>query len=115
MKMMSTTMITMLILTTMLMTTFFMSKKTKMSREKNKSFECGFSKFSSARKPFSTHFFLIAMMFLIFDIEISMILPMYSTKMIKLNEWMFTSTIIVMILIMGLYHEWKNGMLEWSK
>nr|AZZ89172.1 NADH dehydrogenase subunit 3 [Betatropis formosana] len=111
----STAMTMMIIMTSMLMITSTISKKKKMSREKNKAFECGFKKISSARNPFSTHFFLIAMMFLIFDIEISMILPMYSTKMIKMNEWMITSTAVMLILISGLYHEWNNGMLEWAK
>nr|YP_010381624.1 NADH dehydrogenase subunit 3 [Symplanella brevicephala]UDL71999.1 NADH dehydrogenase subunit 3 [Symplanella brevicephala] len=95
--------------------TTLISKKSKMSREKNTPFECGFNSLSSPRKSFSTHFFLIATIFLIFDVEISIILPMYNTKMSILKEWMFTSIIIIKILILGLIHEWKNGMLEWSK
>nr|YP_010235827.1 NADH dehydrogenase subunit 3 [Youtuus erythrus]QTD82445.1 NADH dehydrogenase subunit 3 [Youtuus erythrus] len=104
----------MIILLTFMITTMI-SKKSKMSREKNSPFECGFSSMSSARKSFSTHFFLIATLFLIFDIEISIILPMYSTKMTILKEWLLTSTTIITILIFGLIHEWKNGMLNWSK
>nr|UAT98519.1 NADH dehydrogenase subunit 3 [Dichoptera sp. WW-2021a] len=92
-----------------------MSKKTKMSREKNSPFECGFSKTSNTRKSFSTHFFLIATIFLVFDIEISLILPMYSTSMVNMKEWMISSTITMMILIIGLMHEWNSGMLEWTK
>nr|AZZ89042.1 NADH dehydrogenase subunit 3 [Achilidae gen. 1 sp. n. 1 SX-2018] len=115
MKITATMMSMMMIMLMMLTMTSLISKKNKMSREKNKPFECGFSNISSARMPFSTHFFLIAMMFLIFDIEISMILPMYSTKMIKMDEWMYTSMTIIMILMAGLIHEWNNGMLEWSK
>nr|YP_010381715.1 NADH dehydrogenase subunit 3 [Augilina tetraina]UDL72090.1 NADH dehydrogenase subunit 3 [Augilina tetraina] len=95
--------------------TMMISKKTKLSREKNSPFECGFNSLSSPRKSFSTHFFLIATIFLIFDVEISIILPIYQTKLSILKEWMISSTMILMILIMGLIHEWKNGLLEWSK
>nr|AZZ89120.1 NADH dehydrogenase subunit 3 [Magadhaideus sp. n. SX-2018] len=115
MKVLLTMLTTVMVIMMLFMLTSTMSKKNMTSREKTKPFECGFSKLSSARKPFSTHFFLIAMMFLIFDIEISMILPMYSTKTIKMNEWMFTSSMMILILVIGLMHEWNNGMLEWSK
>nr|QEP09181.1 NADH dehydrogenase subunit 3 [Aphaena discolor nigrotibiata] len=110
------TMMTLIIIMTMVMSiTMMISKKTKKSREKNSPFECGFSKLSSSRKSFSTHFFLIATIFLIFDIEISIIMPMFSTKMMEMNEWMTSSTATIMILMLGLMHEWKAGMLEWSK
>nr|YP_010381598.1 NADH dehydrogenase subunit 3 [Neosymplana vittatum]UDL71973.1 NADH dehydrogenase subunit 3 [Neosymplana vittatum] len=95
--------------------TMIISKKTKMSREKNSPFECGFSSLSSPRKSFSSHFFLIATIFLIFDVEISIIIPMFNMKMSIVKEWMISSTLIIMILMLGLMHEWKNGMLEWSK
>nr|YP_010381650.1 NADH dehydrogenase subunit 3 [Symplana lii]UDL72025.1 NADH dehydrogenase subunit 3 [Symplana lii] len=95
--------------------TTIISKKTKLSREKNSPFECGFNSISSPRKSFSTHFFLIATIFLIFDVEISIILPIYNTKLSIIKEWYLTSILIMIILILGLYHEWKNGMLEWSK
>nr|YP_010381637.1 NADH dehydrogenase subunit 3 [Symplana brevistrata]UDL72012.1 NADH dehydrogenase subunit 3 [Symplana brevistrata] len=95
--------------------TTMLSKKTKMSREKNSPFECGFNSISSPRKSFSTHFFLIATIFLIFDVEISIILPIYNMKLSIIKEWFLSSTFIMLILITGLFHEWKNGMLEWSK
>nr|QUL61656.1 NADH dehydrogenase subunit 3 [Orthopagus splendens] len=100
---------------TMMLLTMMISKKKNMSREKNSPFECGFSNMSSPRKYFSTHFFLIATIFLIFDMEMSIILPMFSTKMIKINEWFYSSLLTMMILMLGLMHEWKNGMLEWTK
>nr|AZZ89107.1 NADH dehydrogenase subunit 3 [Paracatonidia sp. SX-2018] len=115
MKILTTTLILVMIMMTMFLLTSTISKKTKTNREKSTPFECGFSPLSSPRNSFSTHFFLMAMMFLIFDIEISLILPMYSTNMIKLNEWIVTSTIVMLILMYGLYHEWLNKMLEWTK
>nr|UPL65630.1 NADH dehydrogenase subunit 3 [Gralliclava horrens] len=91
------------------------SKTTITDREKMSPFECGFDPKSSARTPFSLQFFLIAILFLIFDIEIAIILPMIVTlKTSNIMSWAVTMTLFIMILIMGLYYEWKNGMLEWT-
>nr|YP_010446978.1 NADH dehydrogenase subunit 3 [Loxocera lunata]UTM10343.1 NADH dehydrogenase subunit 3 [Loxocera lunata] len=92
-----------------------LSKKTLTDREKSSPFECGFDPKSSSRLPFSLQFFLITIIFLIFDVEIALILPMiliinYSNLMI----WMMTSLIFIIILLIGLYHEWNQGMLNWS-
>nr|UPL65344.1 NADH dehydrogenase subunit 3 [Piesma cf. maculatum] len=92
------------------------SKKSSMDREKMSPFECGFDPNSKARMPFSLQFFLIAVLFLIFDIEIAIILPMIITlKMSNLIMWTLTVVMFITILIMGLYYEWKNNMLEWTK
>nr|YP_010882212.1 NADH dehydrogenase subunit 3 [Stheneboea repudiosa]WID87126.1 NADH dehydrogenase subunit 3 [Stheneboea repudiosa] len=92
------------------------SKKTINDREKNSPFECGFDPMTSSRTPFSLKFFLIAVIFLIFDIEIALILPMIPTMMMSNNmQWMITSTTFIMMLIIGLYHEWKQGALMWTK
>nr|YP_009868531.1 NADH dehydrogenase subunit 3 [Cofana yasumatsui]QKG63361.1 NADH dehydrogenase subunit 3 [Cofana yasumatsui] len=91
------------------------SKKCLIDMHKSSPFECGFNPMSYKRLPFSIHFFLIAILFLIFDIEIVIILPlimtMYNSIMLT---WIITSLIFIMILIMGLYHEWYNGMLKWT-
>nr|QDI93693.1 NADH dehydrogenase subunit 3 [Phallospinophylus setosus] len=99
----------------LMMVCFIISKKTYMNREKMSPFECGFDPKSSSRIPFSSQFFLIAVLFLIFDIEIVIILPMILTiKMSSMLKWFMTTTLFVIVLIVGLYHEWKNGILEWS-
>nr|QNV11706.1 NADH dehydrogenase subunit 3 [Rhamphomyia barbata] len=92
-----------------------LSKKTMIDREKSSPFECGFDPKSSSRLPFSLQFFLIAIIFLIFDVEIALILPMiiiinYS----NLFMWTLTSIIFIIILLLGLYHEWNQGALNWS-
>nr|UZA61124.1 NADH dehydrogenase subunit 3 [Graptomyza sp.] len=92
-----------------------LSKKTFSDREKSSPFECGFDPMSSSRLPFSLKFFLITIIFLIFDVEIALILPMilimnYSNLFI----WSLTSMIFIIILLLGLYHEWNQGMLNWS-
>nr|YP_010374285.1 NADH dehydrogenase subunit 3 [Tholosanus proximus]QVD38907.1 NADH dehydrogenase subunit 3 [Tholosanus proximus] len=92
------------------------SKTSKKDREKMSPFECGFDPKSSARTPFSIQFFLIAVLFLIFDIEIAIMLPIILTMKLSMTKtWMMTIMAFIMILILGLYHEWNNGVLEWAK
>nr|YP_009330772.1 NADH dehydrogenase subunit 3 [Bullanga florida]APD79380.1 NADH dehydrogenase subunit 3 [Bullanga florida] len=93
-----------------------LSKKSFYDREKNSPFECGFDPKCSARVPFSLHFFLIAIIFLIFDVEIALLLPvMMIFKMSNLSAWLLTSLFFIFILLLGLYHEWNQGALEWTK
>nr|YP_010166653.1 NADH dehydrogenase subunit 3 [Leconectes striatellus]QRV62744.1 NADH dehydrogenase subunit 3 [Leconectes striatellus] len=92
-----------------------LSKKTFMDREKNSPFECGFDPINSSRLPFSLQFFLIAVIFLIFDVEIALLLPMITIyKMSNLNFVLITSFFFIIILLLGLYHEWNQGALNWK-
>nr|YP_009536188.1 NADH dehydrogenase subunit 3 [Exorista civilis]AYM35219.1 NADH dehydrogenase subunit 3 [Exorista civilis] len=92
-----------------------LSKKPLVDREKSSPFECGFDPKSSSRLPFSLRFFLITIIFLIFDVEIALILPiMLIMKFSNLMVWTTTSIIFIIILLVGLYHEWNQGMLNWS-
>nr|WKU83966.1 NADH dehydrogenase subunit 3 [Habromyia sp. 'wygodzinskyi'] len=92
-----------------------LSKKSYSDREKSSPFECGFDPMSSSRLPFSLKFFLITIIFLIFDVEIALILPMILImNFSNLFMWMMTSMIFILILLLGLYHEWTQGMLNWS-
>nr|WRK67331.1 NADH dehydrogenase subunit 3 [Nemoptera sinuata] len=98
----------------MMMLASLLSKKSFNDREKNSPFECGFDPKCSARVPFSLHFFLIAIIFLIFDVEIALILPiMVIMKTSNLWIWFMSSMIFLFILLIGLYHEWNQGALNW--
>nr|QZI85876.1 NADH dehydrogenase subunit 3 [Laomedia astacina] len=92
-----------------------LSKKTVMDREKNSPYECGFDPKGSARLPFSLRFFLIAVIFLIFDVEITLLLPLANiVNMTNIISWSFTGVFFLLILLFGLYYEWIQGALEWS-
>nr|UWI71999.1 NADH dehydrogenase subunit 3 [Neuroctenus yunnanensis] len=98
----------------LMMVCFMVSKTSQSDREKSSPFECGFDPMSSPRKPFSVHFFLIGILFLVFDVEIAIILPLIIlTKIGPMWNWSFIMLSFLIILIAGLYHEWNNGALKW--
>nr|YP_010191938.1 NADH dehydrogenase subunit 3 [Tanypus punctipennis]QZM06607.1 NADH dehydrogenase subunit 3 [Tanypus punctipennis] len=92
-----------------------LAKKALIDREKSSPYECGFDPSESSRLPFSLRFFMIAIIFLIFDVEIALILPMIMIiKFSNLFVWSFTSIFFIIILLVGLYHEWNQGALTWT-
>nr|YP_008815644.1 NADH dehydrogenase subunit 3 [Dinocras cephalotes]AGZ03525.1 NADH dehydrogenase subunit 3 [Dinocras cephalotes] len=93
-----------------------LSKKSITDREKSSPFECGFDPKSSSRLPFSLRFFLIAVIFLIFDVEIALLLPLVLILPLSdLQLWLIVSSIFLAILLVGLYHEWNQGALQWAE
>nr|YP_003204688.1 NADH dehydrogenase subunit 3 [Evania appendigaster]ACL36005.1 NADH dehydrogenase subunit 3 [Evania appendigaster] len=91
---------------------FSMMKKTSL--EKSSPFECGFNNFKSSRLPFSIQFFIISIIFLIFDVEITVILPLVpALNHLSLSAWLNITSTLFFILIMGLYTEWQDGSLKW--
>nr|YP_001434581.1 NADH dehydrogenase subunit 3 [Asymmetron sp. A TK-2007]BAF76612.1 NADH dehydrogenase subunit 3 [Asymmetron sp. A TK-2007] len=85
--------------------------------EKLSAYECGFDPMGNARLPFSLRFFLVAILFLLFDLEIALILPYplglaYGTTLF-FNFWMIT--LLIIVLTLGLMYEWLKGGLEWTE
>nr|WNH36663.1 NADH dehydrogenase subunit 3 [Nasutitermes canaliculatus] len=111
----TTATVTLVLSATIMVLATLISKKINEDREKSSPFECGFDPKNSARLPFSSRFFLIAVIFMIFDVEIALLLPMPITMLTSnMKSWMIISSTFLLILIIGLYHEWNQGSLEWS-
>uniref|UniRef100_UPI0030E26A21 NADH dehdrogenase subunit 3 n=1 Tax=Henricia sanguinolenta TaxID=72675 RepID=UPI0030E26A21 len=84
--------------------------------EKLSPYECGFDPSNAARIPFSFRFFLVAILFLLFDLEIALILPLPPGVFFSNPNTATTLTIVfILILTAGLIYEWINGGLNWAE
>nr|AAA67380.1 presumptive protein 3 [Sceloporus grammicus] len=84
--------------------------------EKLSPYECGFDPLGSARLPFSLRFFLVAILFLLFDLEIALLLPLPWASNLE-NPTLSTTlvTTILLLLTIGLIYEWTQGGLAWAE
>nr|ATD83351.1 NADH dehydrogenase subunit 3 [Melanerpes aurifrons] len=105
-----------LTLSIMLIILNFWLAQTNPDSEKLSPYECGFDPLGSARLPFSIRFFLVAILFLLFDLEIALLLPLpWATQLQSpITSLTWTSTIILLLTI-GLVYEWMQGGLEWAE
>nr|QOU10177.1 NADH dehydrogenase subunit 3 [Grammomys poensis] len=84
--------------------------------EKANPYECGFDPTSSARLPFSMKFFLVAITFLLFDLEIALLLPLpWAIQTTNVTIMTLTASILITILSLGLAYEWTQKGLEWTE
>ncbi len=92
---------------------FFVSPK-KPDQEKRSSYECGFEPFSNTRIPFDIRFYLVAILFILFDLETAFLFP-WAVSFRSLGWFGIGSMgIFLSILIVGFIYEWKKGALEWE-
>nr|AEX66135.1 NADH dehydrogenase subunit 3 [Phrynops hilarii] len=86
------------------------------NNEKLSPYECGFDPLESAWLPFSIRFFLVAILFLLFDLEIALLLPLpWATQLLSPTMSMTWAMIILLLLTLGLIYEWTQGGLEWAE
>uniref|UniRef100_UPI00315CF699 NADH dehydrogenase subunit 3 n=1 Tax=Protocobitis typhlops TaxID=3138616 RepID=UPI00315CF699 len=84
--------------------------------EKLSPYECGFDPLGSARLPFSIRFFLIAILFLLFDLEIALLLPLpWGNQLYNPTETLLWASTVLILLTLGLIYEWTQGGLEWAE
>nr|ARF05868.1 NADH dehydrogenase subunit 3 [Rineloricaria cf. lanceolata TEP-2017] len=84
--------------------------------EKLSPYECGFDPLGSARLPFSLRFFLVAILFLLFDLEIALLLPLpWGNQLSNPLSTFILTTVILSLLTIGLIYEWAQGGLEWAE
>nr|YP_009943959.1 NADH dehydrogenase subunit 3 [Vireo altiloquus]QOD95803.1 NADH dehydrogenase subunit 3 [Vireo altiloquus] len=84
--------------------------------EKLSPYECGFDPLGSARLPFSVRFFLVAILFLLFDLEIALLLPLpWAIQLQEPTTTLAWASTIILLLTLGLIYEWAQGGLEWAE
>jgi NADH-quinone oxidoreductase subunit A len=82
--------------------------------QKNSQYECGFEPFSDARQKFDVRFYLVAILFIIFDLEVAFLFP-WAISLGKIGVFGFWSMMIFLgILTIGFIYEWRKGALEWE-
>ncbi|MEE9352347.1 MAG: NADH-quinone oxidoreductase subunit A [Thiotrichaceae bacterium] len=86
----------------------------KPDPEKDSPFECGFDAFEDARIKFDVRYYLVAILFIIFDLEIAFLFP-WAVVLDKIGMFgLISMGIFLLILIVGFIYEWKQGALEWE-
>nr|WNH37095.1 NADH dehydrogenase subunit 3 [Cyttopsis rosea] len=116
MNLVSTIMILSALIASVLMFVSFWLPQMNPDYEKLSPYECGFDPLGSARLPFSLRFFLIAILFLLFDLEIALLLPLPWANQLQDPTLTFILTATMLILLtLGLVYEWAQGGLEWAE
>nr|YP_007626089.1 NADH dehydrogenase subunit 3 [Eudorcas rufifrons]YP_009526837.1 NADH dehydrogenase subunit 3 [Eudorcas thomsonii]AEP21306.1 NADH dehydrogenase subunit 3 [Eudorcas rufifrons]AEP21319.1 NADH dehydrogenase subunit 3 [Eudorcas rufifrons]AXZ71016.1 NADH dehydrogenase subunit 3 [Eudorcas thomsonii] len=108
--------LTNLILATLLVTIAFWLPQLNVYSEKTSPYECGFDPMGSARLPFSMKFFLVAITFLLFDLEIALLLPLpWASQTTNLNTMLTMALLLIFLLAVSLAYEWTQKGLEWTE
>jgi len=86
----------------------------KPSDEKLSPYECGFEAFEDSRMKFDVRYYLVAILFIVFDIEIVFLFP-WAISLGEIGRFGFWSMMLFLgILVVGFIYEWKKGALEWE-
>nr|YP_010704154.1 NADH dehydrogenase subunit 3 [Mydaus javanensis]WCO87463.1 NADH dehydrogenase subunit 3 [Mydaus javanensis] len=108
--------LTNIILSSLLVTIAFWLPQLNIYTEKTTPYECGFDPLGSARLPFSMKFFLVAITFLLFDLEIALLLPLpWAVQAMNLSTMNTTALMLISLLVASLAYEWTEKGLEWAK
>nr|UEX92599.1 NADH dehydrogenase subunit 3 [Platycephalus indicus]WRI15769.1 NADH dehydrogenase subunit 3 [Platycephalus indicus] len=111
----STVLITLLLSIILAIVSFWLPQMTP-DHEKLSPYECGFDPLGSARLPFSLRFFLVAILFLLFDLEIALLLPLpWGDQLASPLLTFLWASAVLALLTLGLVYEWMQGGLEWAE
>ncbi|GGB60007.1 MULTISPECIES: NADH-quinone oxidoreductase subunit A [Henriciella] len=82
--------------------------------EKNSAYECGFNAFDDARMKFDVRFYLVSILFIIFDLEVAFLFP-WAVSLGTIGVFGFWSMVVFLgVLTVGFIYEWRRGALEWE-
>ncbi|SRR5579885_1843451 len=86
----------------------------KPDPEKLSAYECGFNAFGDARMRFDVRYYLVSILFIIFDLEVAFLFP-WAVSLGKIGVYGFWSMMVFLgVLTVGFIYEWKKGALEWE-
>ncbi|MFK8028083.1 MAG: NADH-quinone oxidoreductase subunit A [Gammaproteobacteria bacterium] len=86
----------------------------KPDAEKNSPYECGFEAFEDARMKFDVRYYLVAILFILFDLEIAFLFP-WAVVLPEIGMFGYVAMMIFLfVLVVGFIYEWKKGALEWD-
>ena len=86
----------------------------KPDSEKLSAYECGFEAFEDARRKFDVRFYLVAILFIIFDLEVAFLFP-WAVTLGEIGMFGFWSMVVFLgVLTIGFAYEWRKGALEWE-
>jgi NADH-quinone oxidoreductase subunit A len=92
----------------------FMLGPNRPDSEKNSPYECGFEAFEDSRMKFDVRYYLVAILFIIFDLEIAFLFP-WAVVLDQIGMFGFAAMAVFLgILVVGFIYEWKKGALEWE-
>ena len=92
---------------------FFLGPR-RPDSEKSSAYECGFESFEDSRMKFDVRYYLVAILFIIFDLEIAFLFP-WAVVLDKIGLFGFVAMAVFLgILVIGFIYEWKKGALEWE-
>jgi len=106
--------ITVLLLTIILVVLSYLVTFKKLDSEKLSAYECGFDSLDDARKTLDIHFYIVGVLFLIFDLEVAFLFP-WAISLTKLDFFGFFIMIFFLAIVtLGFAYEWSRGALDWS-
>jgi NADH-quinone oxidoreductase subunit A len=92
----------------------FLIAPSKPDPEKLSAYECGFNAFGDARMRFDVRFYLVSLLFIIFDLEVAFLFP-WAISLGAIGVFGFWSMVVFLaVLTVGFVYEWKKGALEWE-
>nr|YP_740274.1 NADH dehydrogenase subunit 3 [Solea senegalensis]BAF03547.1 NADH dehydrogenase subunit 3 [Solea senegalensis] len=116
MNLITTALFITLALSLILMLVAFWLPQMSPDYEKLSPYECGFDPLGFARLPFSLRFFLVAILFLLFDLEIALLLPLpWANQLTDPLTTFAWAMALLLLLTLGLAYEWAQGGLEWAE
>nr|YP_009695622.1 NADH dehydrogenase subunit 3 [Halicampus grayi]AHN07339.1 NADH dehydrogenase subunit 3 [Corythoichthys flavofasciatus]QEJ81997.1 NADH dehydrogenase subunit 3 [Halicampus grayi]QQQ89357.1 NADH dehydrogenase subunit 3 [Halicampus grayi] len=116
MNLLTTVMLITILLSIILALVSFWMPQMSPDPEKLSPYECGFDPLGSARLPFSLRFFLVAILFLLFDLEIALLLPLpWGIQLTHPTSTFLWASLVLALLTLGLIYEWLQGGLEWAE